>query len=259
MAKQALISLSLTPNEAEKKGIKIKKDGIRRTAFELLANQETQYSDLAKVWPTLQNTDREISEQLAKDALYSNYINRQVQDLNAIRRDEARLIPVNFDYETVSSLSTELQLKLSSVRPENIAQASRISGMTPVGLALILANLDSKKIKNSGGGLRGLLELDVSRETLDALKYFEDLVVLWNPAINLISNRSVSDLWSRHIVDSAQLFLFTLPDEGLWLDVGSGGGFPGIVVSIVAKELAPRFAGSFLLRVITANVFFYEQ
>ena len=87
--------------------------------------------------------------------------------------------------------------------------------------------------------MRGLLELDVSRETLDALKYFEDLVVLWNPAINLISNSSISDLWSRHIVDSAQLFLFTLPDEGLWLDVGSGGGFPGIVVSIVAKELAP--------------------
>lgn len=87
--------------------------------------------------------------------------------------------------------------------------------------------------------MRGLLELDVSRETLDALKYFEDLVVLWNPAINLISNSSISDLWSRHIIDSAQLFLFTLPDEGLWLDVGSGGGFPGIVVSIVAKELAP--------------------
>ena len=87
--------------------------------------------------------------------------------------------------------------------------------------------------------MRGLLELDVSRETLDALKYFEDLVVLWNPAINLISNSSVSDLWSRHIVDSAQLFLFTLPDEGLWLDVGSGGGFPGIVVSIIARELAP--------------------
>ena len=146
-AKQALISLSLTPNEAEKTGIKIKKDGIRRTAFELLANQETQYSDLAKIWPILQNTDREISEQLAKDALYSNYINRQVQDLNAIRRDEARLIPVNFDYEAVSSLSTELQLKLSSVRPENISQASRISGMTPVGLALILAHLDRKKLK----------------------------------------------------------------------------------------------------------------
>ena len=87
--------------------------------------------------------------------------------------------------------------------------------------------------------MRGLLELDVSRETLDALKYFEDLVVLWNPAINLISNSSIADLWSRHIVDSAQLFLFTLPDEGLWLDVGSGGGFPGIVVSIIAKELAP--------------------
>ena len=147
LAKQALISLSLTPNEAEKRGIKIKKDGIRRTAFELLANQETQYSDLAKIWPILEKTDPKISEQLSKDALYSNYINRQVQDLNAIRRDEARLIPVSFNYEVVSSLSTELKLKLSSVRPENIAQASRISGMTPVGLALILAHLDSKTLK----------------------------------------------------------------------------------------------------------------
>ena len=87
--------------------------------------------------------------------------------------------------------------------------------------------------------MRGLPELDVSRETLGALEHFEDLVVLWNPSVNLISNSSVSDLWSRHIVDSAQLFLFTLPDEGVWLDVGSGGGFPGIVVSIIAKELAP--------------------
>ena len=147
LAKQALISLSLTPNEAEKRGIKIKKDGIRRTAFELLASQETQYSDLAKIWPILEKTDPKISEQLSKDALYSNYINRQVQDLNAIRRDEARLIPVSFNYEVVSSLSTELKLKLSSVRPENIAQASRISGMTPVGLALILAHLDSKTLK----------------------------------------------------------------------------------------------------------------
>ena len=87
--------------------------------------------------------------------------------------------------------------------------------------------------------MRGLPELDVSRETLGALERFEDLVVLWNPSVNLISNNSISDLWSRHIVDSAQLFLFTLPDEGVWLDVGSGGGFPGIVVSIIAKELAP--------------------
>ena len=106
--------------------------------------------------------------------------------------------------------------------------------------------------------MRGLLELDVSRETLDALKYFEDLVVLWNPAINLISNSSVSDLWSRHIIDSAQLFLFTLPDEGLWLDVGSGGGFPGIVVSIIARELAPSLRVA-LVESDKRKCVFYEQ
>lgn len=147
-AKKILLSLSLTPNEAEKTGIKIKKDGVRRTAFDLLANKDITYGDVASIWPVLQKIDLNISEQLGKDALYSNYINRQVQDLDVIRRDEARLIPVNFDYQAVSSLSSELKGKLSLVRPENIAQASRISGMTPVGLALVLAHLDRYCIKD---------------------------------------------------------------------------------------------------------------
>jgi tRNA uridine 5-carboxymethylaminomethyl modification enzyme len=99
----------------------------------------------------LLRVDPEIIEQLARDALYSNYINRQVQDLDAIRRDEARLIPLDLDYGAISSLSAELQGKLNSVRPENIAQASRISGMTPVGLALVLAHLDRAKVKGQVG------------------------------------------------------------------------------------------------------------
>ena len=87
--------------------------------------------------------------------------------------------------------------------------------------------------------MRKTLELDVSRETLDTLKRLEDLIILWNPAINLVSNNSISDLWNRHIIDSAQVFTCISPKTGLWMDVGSGGGFPGIVVSIIAKELAP--------------------
>jgi tRNA uridine 5-carboxymethylaminomethyl modification enzyme len=150
-AKKTLLSLSLTPNEAEKSGIKIKKDGVRRTAFDILANQEIKYNNLFDIWPTLRRVDPEIIEQVARDALYSNYINRQVQDLDAIRRDEARLIPLNLDYGAISSLSAELQGKLNSVRPENIAQASRISGMTPVGLALVLAHLDRAKVKGQVG------------------------------------------------------------------------------------------------------------
>lgn len=81
--------------------------------------------------------------------------------------------------------------------------------------------------------------LTVSRETMTALKSFQILVQRWNPAINLVSKASLQDLWHRHILDSAQLSQLCPPDARSWIDIGSGGGFPGIVVAIVAAETLP--------------------
>lgn len=78
--------------------------------------------------------------------------------------------------------------------------------------------------------------LDVSRETLDRLHQLEALVVKWTPVINLISKGSGGDIWSRHILDSAQLFDISESVSGHWVDLGSGGGFPGLVVAILAAE-----------------------
>jgi 16S rRNA (guanine527-N7)-methyltransferase len=82
--------------------------------------------------------------------------------------------------------------------------------------------------------------VDVSRETFDALKAYEALVQRWTPAINLVSKSTVSNVWHRHIVDSAQIFSVCPASAEKWVDLGSGGGFPGIVVAILAKELSPR-------------------
>lgn len=79
---------------------------------------------------------------------------------------------------------------------------------------------------------------NVSRETLDRLRQFEFLVQKWTRKINLVSNRDASQIWDRHIVDSAQIFALA-PKDGTWMDIGSGGGFPGIVAAIMAKETAP--------------------
>jgi len=78
-------------------------------------------------------------------------------------------------------------------------------------------------------------DLNVSRETFAKLEAFSDLVLKWTPKINLISKQSMQDLWSRHIVDSAQLYDLAPPFER-WVDLGSGGGFPGIVVSILGQD-----------------------
>lgn len=82
--------------------------------------------------------------------------------------------------------------------------------------------------------------LDVSRETFEALWRFADLVRHWTQRINLISPGTVPQLWERHVLDSAQLY-FQIKTARVWVDLGSGGGFPGIVLAILARNTATRF------------------
>lgn len=84
-----------------------------------------------------------------------------------------------------------------------------------------------------------LLDLNVSRETMARLVEFVDLLVKWNGAINLISKTTIDQVWPRHVIDSVQIFDFG-SSGGHWVDLGSGGGFPGMVVAILAMERAPN-------------------
>lgn len=80
----------------------------------------------------------------------------------------------------------------------------------------------------------------VSRETVERLVEFERLIRKWNPAINLISKPSLSAFWGRHIVDSAQIYQHIPSNAAKCLDIGSGGGLPGIVLAVISAELAPE-------------------
>lgn len=140
-ARSALESLNLTPNEAEKHGLSLNKDGRRRTAFDLLAYPEITFDRLATVWPQIRSTAPAIAAQVAVDARYASYVERQQADVEALRRDEAIAIPPNFDFAAISGLSNELRQKLEASRPATLSQASRIDGMTPAALLLIRAIL----------------------------------------------------------------------------------------------------------------------
>ncbi|OYU20332.1 MAG: 16S rRNA (guanine(527)-N(7))-methyltransferase RsmG [Rhodobacteraceae bacterium PARR1] len=83
----------------------------------------------------------------------------------------------------------------------------------------------------------GIAGLDVSRETFDRLTALSALLQKWNPAINLVAKSTLRETWTRHIVDSAQLYRLAPPQVGHWADLGSGGGFPGLVIAILAAEL----------------------
>lgn len=85
---------------------------------------------------------------------------------------------------------------------------------------------------NNEDALAGMIP-DVSRETYDRLEQYSELVLKWNPTINLISKSSINQIWERHILDSAQIFSCVRSSEK-WADLGSGGGFPGIVAAVLA-------------------------
>ena len=138
-AKRIAIGLKLTPAEANRIGISIRQDGLRRTALQLLSLPGMTIARLAAVWPVLQGIDPEIAEQLEIDAHYTGYLDRQEEDIAAFRRDEAMLIPEALDYASIAGLSTECRLKLTTIRPRTLGQASRIDGMTPAALTLVLA------------------------------------------------------------------------------------------------------------------------
>ena len=80
---------------------------------------------------------------------------------------------------------------------------------------------------------------NVSRETISRLIAYEELLRKWNARINLVAKSTMPDVWHRHFADSAQLFRLARHKTGLWADLGSGAGFPGLVLAIMAREMAP--------------------
>ncbi len=131
--------LSLTPNEAARHGLSVNRDGVRRTAFDLLAQPEVDMARLARIWPELASIDRFAAEQIEIDAKYAVYLDRQAGDIARFQKDAGVVIPGDLDLGRVAGLSNELREKLEASRPATLAQAAAIDGMTPAALALMLA------------------------------------------------------------------------------------------------------------------------
>ena len=78
---------------------------------------------------------------------------------------------------------------------------------------------------------------DVSRETLDRLSIYAERLIKWNSAINLVAKPTLNNLWTRHFLDSAQLLGHVPSGARTWVDIGSGAGFPGLVVAIMRPDI----------------------
>ncbi|MGP0040991.1 MAG: tRNA uridine-5-carboxymethylaminomethyl(34) synthesis enzyme MnmG, partial [Rhodomicrobium sp.] len=131
----------LTPDEAAGYGIALNRDGRRRSAFDLLAFPDMSITGLCRVWPDLAGIPAPAAERLQVDARYAVYMDRQEASILAFKKDEAVVIPAGLDFAAIAGLSNEIRQKLERHRPSSLAQASRIDGITPAALMLVLAHI----------------------------------------------------------------------------------------------------------------------
>jgi tRNA uridine 5-carboxymethylaminomethyl modification enzyme len=134
-------SVSLTPKEAAAYGLRLNKDGQRRTAFELLSHSDIDVEALSKIWPRFGGLAPKIAEQIEIDAKYAVYLSRQAADVAAYRRDESFALPDDLDYAALPGLSNEVKQKLAAHRPRTIGHAAKIDGVTPAALTLLVAHI----------------------------------------------------------------------------------------------------------------------
>lgn len=140
-ARQLARDLQATPNELEKHGIRVNQDGKRRNVSEILCYPDVTWAKLCDIWPELNTIDTDIAEQIQIDATYAGYIDRQMADINAYRKDENLEIPSDMDYAVIGSLSNEVRQKLELARPQTLGGAARIPGVTPAAVIAILRHV----------------------------------------------------------------------------------------------------------------------
>ncbi len=141
-------SLMITPSKAEKFGIKIAKDGVSRTANELLGQKTVNMCKIREIWPEIKYISSEIDEQLEINSHYKGYLKKQKADILAFKRDENLIIPKNLNYDSFAGLSNEVKSKFKKIKPKTMGQALRIDGITPAAVYILLSHLKRKSIKH---------------------------------------------------------------------------------------------------------------
>ena len=140
--------LTISPSKVAKFGISIAKDGVNRSATQILGQKSVDMSKIREIWPEISYISNEIDEQLQINSHYKGYLKKQNADILAFKRDENLKIPDNLDYDRCAGLSNEAKSKFKKIRPKNMGQALRIDGITPAAVYILLSHLKRKSIKN---------------------------------------------------------------------------------------------------------------
>ena len=146
MARDLLAALTESAKTIAAAGLPAARDGARRSAADLLSLESVGFGDIQSLWPELAVIPSHLHAQLSADCRYAGYVGRQQSDIDALRRDEAVLIPPNIDFTSVGGLSAESRDILQKYQPETIGQANRLPGLTPAAVVSVLRHVKRQKM-----------------------------------------------------------------------------------------------------------------
>jgi tRNA uridine 5-carboxymethylaminomethyl modification enzyme len=139
---------TISPNKADKFGIKIAKDGVLRSSNEILTQKGVDMNKIREIWTDIPFFSKEIDEQVEINAHYRGYLKKQKADILAFKRDENLIIPDKINYDGLSGLSNEVKAKFKEIKPKTMGQALRIDGITPAAVYILLSHVKRKSIKH---------------------------------------------------------------------------------------------------------------
>ena len=142
---QLVKALRASPNQLQKKDLRIKLDGKKRSAFDLLSYKNINFKGLEKIWPELSSLKPDVKEQIKIESIYSSYLDRQRVDIEDFKKEEGMKIPKVINFKDVGSLSNEIIEKLTKIKPPTLGAASRISGVTPAAIIAIMRFIKKQK------------------------------------------------------------------------------------------------------------------
>ena len=140
-ASYKLMHLKAKPKLLREHELPVTRTGKARTAKDLLTSGEVKIVDLFNLWPQLQDIPKALHAQLETDCRYDVYLKRQLEDINAFKKESKIMIPINLEFSRIKGLSNEVKDILYKVKPESIAQASKLPGLTPTATLLLLRHI----------------------------------------------------------------------------------------------------------------------
>ena len=140
--------LKITPSKVSKYSIKIAKDGISRSANEILTQKGVNMTKIREIWPEIPFFNTEVDEQIEINAHYKGYLSKQKADILAFKKDENLIIPDKINYDILNGLSNEVKSKFKKIKPKTMGQALRIDGITPAAVYILLSHVKRKSIKH---------------------------------------------------------------------------------------------------------------